>query len=186
MLNDSISNVFNFQQRLLFPHSRNHRCNSGSQIRTVHKHIVAEAFRSKKSLSVHTRPGFSCIFLLQSPQAAEWWLERHHFIDAYCSWKSSDDELFRQRYASATHLHEQFVMSLHLSVLHYIHIYTYIIYIYIYIYIIYQQLVIWQPEHIYLRDVCESNFWLSSFVKFKLYINQPTIPVMVTDDKGTV
>ena len=122
MLNDSISNVFNFQQRLLFPHSRNHRCSSGSQIWTVHKHIVAEAFRSKKSLSVHSRPGFSCIFLLQSPQAVEWWLERHHFIDAYCSWKSSDDELFRQRYASATHLHEQFVMSLHLSVLHYIYI----------------------------------------------------------------
>ena len=53
MLKDDIPNVFNFQQRMLFDHSSNHRCNSGTQIsavtwRTAHEHIVADAFRSKK------------------------------------------------------------------------------------------------------------------------------------------
>ena len=53
MLKDDISNVFNFQQCLLFWHSRNHRCNSKTQIsagtwRTVHEHIVADAFRSRR------------------------------------------------------------------------------------------------------------------------------------------
>ena len=42
--------VFNFQQRLLFAHSNNHRYNSETQIsavtwRTVHEPIVADAFR---------------------------------------------------------------------------------------------------------------------------------------------
>ena len=127
MLNDNISNVFNFQQRLFFPHSSNHRCNSWTQIsavtwQTVHKYIVAHAFHSRRSLPVHTLPVFSHIFLLQSPQAVEWWLERHHFSDACRSQTSSNDEFFLEQNASATHLHEQFV---------YVTLY---IYIYIYIY----------------------------------------------------
>ena len=56
MLKDDILNVFNFKQCLLFAHYSNHRYNSGTQIsavtwRTVHKHLVADAFRSKKSSS---------------------------------------------------------------------------------------------------------------------------------------
>ena len=131
MLNDTISNVFNFQQRLFFPHSSNHRCNSWTQIspvtwQTVCKYLVAHTFHSRRSLPVHTLPVFSHIFFLQSPQAVEWWLERHHFSDACRSQTSSDDEFFLERNASATHLHEQFV---------YVTLYIYIIYIYIYIYI---------------------------------------------------
>ena len=130
MLNDNISNVFKFQQRLFFPHSSHRRCNSGAQIsavtwQTVHKYIVAHAFHPRRSLPVHTLPVFSHIFLLQSPQAVEWWLERHHFSDSCRSQTSSDDEFFLEQNASATHLHEQFV---------YVTLFIY----YIYVYIIYQ------------------------------------------------
>ena len=58
MLKDDILlNVFNFQQRLLFAHRSNHRYNSVIQIsgvkwRTIHEHVVANAFFSKKSSSV--------------------------------------------------------------------------------------------------------------------------------------
>ena len=45
MLKDDNSHVFNFKQHLLFAHSSNHRCNSGTQVsagtlRTIHEHIV--------------------------------------------------------------------------------------------------------------------------------------------------
>ena len=56
MLKDDISNVLNFQRRLLFAHSNNHRCNSRTHTsaviwRTVDGHIVTDVFRSKKSSS---------------------------------------------------------------------------------------------------------------------------------------
>ena len=56
MLKDEIINALIFQQRLLFAHSNNHRRNSGTKISAVtwpivHDHIVADASRSKKSLS---------------------------------------------------------------------------------------------------------------------------------------
>ena len=56
MLKDDILNVYNFRQRYLFAHCSNHRYNNGTQIsaetwRTVHEHIWADAFRSKKSSS---------------------------------------------------------------------------------------------------------------------------------------
>ena len=34
---------------------------------------------------LHTPSVFSYVFQLQSPQAVEWWLERHYFSDACCS-----------------------------------------------------------------------------------------------------
>ena len=45
-IKDDISNIFNFQQSLLFAHSRSHRCNSATQTNavtwgTVHEHIIA-------------------------------------------------------------------------------------------------------------------------------------------------
>ena len=56
MLKDDISNVLNFQRRLLFAHSNNHRCNSRTHTsaviwRIVDGHIVTDVFRSKKSSS---------------------------------------------------------------------------------------------------------------------------------------
>ena len=45
--------IYIYLHRLLFAHRSNHRYNSGTQIsavtwQTVHEHIVAHAFRSKK------------------------------------------------------------------------------------------------------------------------------------------
>ena len=47
------NNMINIFTSLLFAHRSNHRYNSGTQIsavtwQTVHEHIVAHAFRSKK------------------------------------------------------------------------------------------------------------------------------------------
>ena len=47
-------------------------------------------------------PVFSYISLLQSPQAREWRLERHHFSGACSSWTSSADERFLGQNATAT------------------------------------------------------------------------------------
>ena len=57
MLRDGILSVCNLQQCLLFEHRGNRKCNSETQISaanwlTVHEHIVAKAFCSKKSSSV--------------------------------------------------------------------------------------------------------------------------------------
>ena len=45
---------------------------------------------------------FSYIFLLYSPQAIEWQLERYHFCGECSSWSSSADKLFLEQNASTT------------------------------------------------------------------------------------
>ena len=45
---------------------------------------------------------FSYRFLLYSPQAIEWQLERYHFCGACSSWTSSADKLFLEQNVSTT------------------------------------------------------------------------------------
>ena len=118
-LKDDILNVFSIQQRC-FARSNNHRCKMLSTIsavswRTVHEHIVADTFRSKKSSSalfVHEQQAsqkrylssyhstllvfsnITFVFTTSNWMMNGGWLERHHFFDACCSWIRSADKLF--------------------------------------------------------------------------------------------
>ena len=69
------------------------------------------------------------ILLLQSPQAVEWQLERHHFCGACCLWTRSTDELLLEQNFSATICswtvcHVTVLIGFHLYIFH-----LYILYI---------------------------------------------------------
>ena len=82
------------------------------------KIIVVDKLLSKKSSSVVLvkeqqtsqkwcfsrccSPAFGDYISFSSSKAAKWWLERHHFCDACCSWTSRFDELFLEQNISAT------------------------------------------------------------------------------------
>ena len=85
---------------------------------------------------LHTLPMFSYVFFSQSPEAAEWRLERHHFSGPCCSWTSNADELLLKRNTSAAICSWTVLHVTALNVFHYVYIYLYI-YMYIYIYILY-------------------------------------------------
>ena len=52
--------------------------------------------------NLHTLFLLSYIFILYSPQTFEWWIERHNFCGACCSYTSSANKLFLEWNASAT------------------------------------------------------------------------------------
>ena len=132
-LKDDISNVFNFQQRLLFAHINNRRCNSGTQIsavtwETIHEHIVANVFCSKKSSSV---------LLFQEQQASLKWCLSSRHSTACCDCKKNIYENTGSGCKMSERWKETYQMSLTFNSACCLHITATTDVIVIYIYIIY-------------------------------------------------